>query len=383
MTKLSMLVTAVLAACGGGGNGDDEVGTDAGTTDAPTVTNPGVTVVDLGPVQSGVAVPLEIPAHALGFHVILDVDNAVGNESVGVQTVTSPSGAVIVQDFAFVGGFELGPLPTGATAISIPQSSAPAGMPVEPGTWQLTFWFEAGHTARARAMIRTTEDGEFHGGVLDVRIYIPDGLVIDEPMPAHAITAATAGDDPCVTTRVDSFFTTLEQTLGLGRGRVEYVALPAEFAEITSDSERVAALRSTSAPDGQPALHMVWTDAVQIFGQTVWGVSAGAPGAALSPGHDLAGVVVDISLGFPAVADGMTMVHEAGHFMGLFHTSSPGNYFDPLTDTPECPEGTSPCPDARNIMQAAFYGTSGGIGLMASEQQQRVVWGSPIYRATP
>jgi len=85
-------------------------------------------------------------------------------------------------------------------------------MPVEPGAWKVTFSIAAGRTARARAMIRTSVDGEFHGGLLDLRIYIPECLVVDEPMAAHAITAATAASDPCVTARIDSFFETLAQT---------------------------------------------------------------------------------------------------------------------------------------------------------------------------
>lgn len=102
-----------------------------------------------------------------------------------------------------------------------------------------------GQTAHARAFVRTTVDGEFHGGTLDVRVYIPDGLTIADPMPAHAITAATAATDPCVTARVDSFFTTLEQLFHLGRGKVEFVALPAELIALRDNDARLRALDAT------------------------------------------------------------------------------------------------------------------------------------------
>ena len=100
-------------------------------------------------------------------------------------------------------------------------------------------------------------------------------------------------------------------------------------------------------------------------------------------GHSLAGIVVDISLGFPAAADGMTMVHELGHFMGLFHTTELNrNFHDGLTDTPECAGTAATCPDGTNIMFVLFYGATGGIGLTTSPQQRRVIWGSPLYNAT-
>jgi hypothetical protein len=40
--------------------------------------------------------------------------------------------------------------------------------------------------------------------------------------------------------------------------------------------------------------------------------------------------------------------HEAGHFLGLFHTTEPdGRSFDPLTDTPKCP--CIPCASSQDL----------------------------------
>jgi hypothetical protein len=56
-------------------------------------------------------------------------------------------------------------------------------------------------------------------------------------------------------------------------------------------------------------------------------------------------------------------------------------YHDPLDDTPECQPADTVCPDGHNIMFVTFYQASGGgVGLTASDQQRRVMWGSPLYR---
>lgn len=343
----------------------------------------GVETIDLGPVTSATPVTLMIPERTLGFHVVIEVDGSTGSETVGIERVVGPAGAAVVESFVPVGHVA----PTaqsayGIAALSIPQTSATSAIPVMPGTWMLTFSVPPGRTARARAYVRTTIDGEFHGGTLDVRVYIPDGLMISDPTPLHAVSAATAATDPSIVARLDSFFMTLEQLFELGRGRVEFIALPASFATLPDDASRVSALNATSA-GSELSVHLILTSELTLFGSPVWGSSPGIPGSSATTGHPLAAVVVDVSLGFPAIADGMTMVHELGHFMGLFHTTEQNRaYHDPISDTPECAPGAATCPDGHNIMFSTFYGASGGIGLTTSPHQRRVIWGSPLYAAS-
>ncbi|MBA3454569.1 MAG: hypothetical protein H0T42_15880, partial [Deltaproteobacteria bacterium] len=227
----SLLTLVLLAACGPTDEPENTIdgGVDAAVDAA--VQPRGVETIELGAVTTGTPVVLMIPEHTLGFHVVVEVDGSTGSEIVGIDRVASPSGEVVVEAFTPVGHVA----PTaqssyGIAALSVPQTSATTAIPVMSGAWSLTFDVPTGKTARARAYVRTTIDGEFHGGTLDVRVYIPDGLMISDPTPLHAVSAATASTDPSIVARLDSFFTNLETLFQLGRGRVEFIALPANLA---------------------------------------------------------------------------------------------------------------------------------------------------------
>lgn len=79
-----------------------------------------------------------------------------------------------------------------------------------------------------------------------------------------------------------------------------------------------------------------------FFARTVDGVlglSGGVPGPALVPGTEGSGVVLSVDLLGSLDVFVAALVHEVGHYMGLFHTSeSDGSVIEPLDDTQECRE---------------------------------------------
>lgn len=89
----------------------------------------------------------------------------------------------------------------------------------------------------------------------------------------------------------------------------------------------------------------------------VYGYSQGIPAALGIPGTSSGGVVVSIDAhlidtGFDSHEFGLTMAHENGHSMGLYHTSErDGSSHDTISDTPQCSGGDAAgCPDGINIM---------------------------------
>lgn len=371
-------MVATLAACGGDGLGSPDGGAD--TDASPTST--GVDRIDLTDIADGESRTVSIGEHTLGFHVVVALDD--GNYGdVGIERIDSPSGQPVVEDFLPTGAaVPVGTTPYGLAALSVPMTSDAVAIPVEAGDWTITFSTPPGRSAHASIYVRSTADGQFHGGTLDVRIYIPEGLEISDPEPAHVVTPESAASDPCVQARVDSFYATLDELFQLERGSVEFLPLSASSVTILDDTVRLEALEATTAPEGAMPVHFVWTNDLELFGTKAWGNTAWVPGTATSAGHPLAGIVVDISSTYPAAADGMTMLHELGHFLGLFHTTEVNPaYHDLLSDTAECATNQPSCPDAHNIMFPTFYGATGGVDLVASDHQRRVVWGSPIYTA--
>ena len=114
-------------------------------------------------------------------------------------------------------------------------------------------------------------------------------------------------------------------------------------------------------------------------GGEVLGVSAGIPGAAGVHGTRASGVVVSIR--DDATLLGNVIAHEAGHFLGLFHTTEVfGRESDPLEDTPVCTEegwrDPRTCPGFDNLMFP--YAQSGEVSLTAD--QSAVLRANPLVR---
>jgi hypothetical protein len=242
---------------------------------------------------------------------------------------------------------------------------------VKPGTWTARF---AGGAGRARVHVQWTPDGQFHGGYLDMHVYMARGLEVDGDLVADKNYKSIPG----ARARADALGKVTRKLYGLDRGNVTFHLLDAQWK--TVDDANLGALFTATevAGDGQ-ALHVFLVE--PLSGQRWWGIAGGIPGVAVTSGTTESAVAM--ALIEDANTEAIVLAHEAGHFFGLSHTTEFSNGgFDPLEDTPKCPGITpssplSSCPDRGNVM----FAMASAATVTTSALQRRVVQGSPVYRA--
>ena len=354
---------------------------------APRPPLPPVTLapeVVFDPVVSGETVTLTVPPNALGFNVVV---RGEATDVVGILTLTSPSGEVVLRDHRVVGAsFDTGEGDRGIAAASVPQNRLASAAPVEPGAWTVMVSGPPGRPLRVSARVQISGDGAFRGGAADLHVYLPKGLRIDDPTPSHVVSAATAPTDRAVEARLTALFQGLEASFGVVRGDVTFHDVDAALLRVANESALARAFAASSGvPDGGQALHVLFTNALDL-GDGAWGIAPGIPGAATRTGTPMSGVAFAITPETPADLDGLALLHELGHFVGLAHTTEfSGDYVDPLDDTPSCvgildpqrPQTLDRCPDKNNLMFPTLWGDTIGV----SDSQRIVFRGSPAYKA--
>lgn len=358
---------------------DDETSPKGGSRDAnsPEATSSAKGLLDarrldLGEVGDGDEVTVDVGGDDVGF-----VVTATGPSGLGIVRVTSPSKRVVFDGFTKVGTTQATGRAQGGTASIAVPSTSEATTRIERGAWKVTF--AGAGTGTAHARVQVAPGGTFVGAVLDLHLWIPDGLRISGPSPEHAVVAARAASDTDLRARVDAFFEALETVTGIERGDVTFHAAPAELRLLDTDAklERAGALPPAGA-NGQ-ALHVVVTN--DILNGAAMGFSPGMPGAVGLGGTAASAIFAAHLEGVDARTDALTWFHEMGHFVGLHHTSElDGAMFDPLSDTPRCPgqrTQSTRCPDEGNLM---FTGAFAPVPRL-SASQLAILRASPISRA--
>jgi hypothetical protein len=370
-------------------------------------------VVDLGDVALGQDVTLTVPKGALGFNVV--VESSDGSQSfVGIDRITSPSGEIVHDGYTPKGGSHTTSESSfgSIASASVPQSEAKSANPPEPGTWTIRIGagsaeppppppppppspLDAGldaaldatagaGTFHVTARIQLGTSSGFGGGRLDMNVFVPPGLALG----SKTLDAKSAETDEEIESRLDAFYKALSSRVGIDRGDVKFYPVRGALRFVDSEALLVDAFSSSQGhPDAQ-ALNVMLTNGIDFGdGNAAWGIAPGIPGAATRSGTAMSGISLAIG-DTPAIGDGLTILHEGGHFMGLNHTTEfSGGLADPLSDTPKCdgisfddPSTFTSCPDRTNIMFPAFYGTAGSA-IDVSAAQQAVYRGSPIYKA--
>jgi len=209
-----------------------------------------------------------------------------------------------------------------------------------------------------------TGDGEPSEGALDVNLFFAR---------VNGLSAAQA--------RSDSDFQSAIQTLKniyqrrkINLGKLSYCDLSSADADrysiiedVEGPSSELSQMFEVSSQAG--ALGCNPERALNFFlvqeivggraGYIILGISGGIPGPPGLHGSSHSGVAVTMTdFRHHPEQLGMTMAHEGGHYLGLFHTTeAEGTAFDPLSDTPECDNSRD-----RNGDGILDYGECAGVG---------------------
>jgi hypothetical protein len=371
-SSTSSTTTGMGGSGGAGGDGAADSNTSSTTT---TSTSTGTTVdpwagpleslgvYDMGQVDIGQGVNVPIPDRGLGMTTLSEV---AGNAIVGVYSLRPPGNPSVIFDFAIPG-----------TALQVfaderlivggsPLSDSAAAVPFKSGVWRMLLGGDGGaDTARTRVYVRRTNDGAFHGGVVDVNVLVAPSTGVSTNYLTGVVNAL--------------FSQSYGPLIGLQRGELSFATLPSSATVVGSSSEFVSLLESTAGVGSAPALNLlVVGDFTGDIGQAQ-GIAGGIPGSPMVHGTGRSGVAF-VPTGNQAY-DVSVLAHEIGHLAGLFHTTEIAvTASDPMSDTPTCASSTlnnnpNNCPDVSNVMFPIAYS-----GTVLSAGQVRVVRGSALYR---
>ncbi len=340
---------------GGAGQGGAGAGTGAGPSDLQALT-----YIDLGDLDLNSLQPFEVPDRTIGLTVAVGAPDV--NEVVGITRLRPPSGDPVIFNYALPGKNNLAFANYGWVGGASPQSDAANAWPMQEGPWRIALGDDDGSilNARVHLWIRRTKDGLFHGGVVDVNVFL----------------APDTASQNYVNQVLSEMFV---DYAGLGLGKVSYFdSGPASTTIDTFDEYRNLLASSAGVADA-PALNLFVIGSFGVeFGQAI-GIAGGIPGSPALHGTTMSGVAYMPS-GNPQY-DASVLRHEVGHLAGLFHTTEFSvEETDPLSDTDECAPsviGSNPdnCPDITNTMFPIAYGA-----LDLTEAQKRVLHGSALYR---
>ncbi len=302
-------------------------------------------IIDLGEVQPGTQIEVETGPEASSLTLVV-----YGQESATYQftSITDPEGTERITGSIGMGwGGDMMTDPhrtmprTHSVATQIPNNDMP-DMQMIPGTWSFSF---DGGPASALAVVRT---GDLDDGTVDLNIFVAPQAF------GEGVDASNLADEPHFHVIMDEWEHYYVDQANLSVGEVRFFDLPAKYTDIemgvfTGDMPYEEMFMEFGRDDGLNAF-FVRSISAGFLGDGVAGVSGGIPGPPIAETRH-SGVVMQVQ-DQPRFT-GLTLAHEAGHFMGLFHLSEQfGDIHDQISDTPQCDSvnDASACPEARRYI---------------------------------
>jgi hypothetical protein len=315
--------------------------------------------LELGEADIGDTIMFPIPDRAIG---LTTFSTTAESGLLGIVQLRPPSSDSVILSFEIPGTNAPFFIDQGVITGASPQSDLPDAWPVKEGEWRLRLGSDGPTLATSSVFVRRTSDGAFHGGVVDVNVFIAPSAGVDQGY---------------MTSVVDQVFTGYYGPgIGLTKGTVTFHGLSDGYAIIDSDEELGEMFASSAGVGPAPALNLFVV--ADFDNASALGIAGGIPGSPMVHGTKRSGVAYTPTgdQGY----DASVVAHEMGHLSGLFHTSElQVDAFDPFVDTVTCPgiQDMDPadCPDTGNVMFPIAYG-----GATFSPLQARAVQGSAIYR---
>lgn len=328
--------------------------------DAPTGGS-GITIerlsrpsVSIPVMQYSADVEVTVPADAISL--TLSVDGGA-DASFFLARVTGPDGSEWYSSSGGFGKSRLRPYSWtmgGSQVTYIPNTP---NLSLPPGKYRFSYAADSrSEVGWPVALLKKSASGTVQSGALDVNF-----VFVGHP----TLTATAAQTNASFQSLVTTFRSRLGEA-GITVGDIDYFDLESEVFRFASlDKADLGALmrKSTTLPDDR--LNVFWVREVRDGGLSgggiILGVSAGIPGAPIR-GSGNSGVAMALGdfpgFGWSATDVAGTLVHEVGHWMGLFHTTeSNGQSFDVLSDTPECTTARDTNGDGvLSASECEFYG---------------------------